>query len=108
MANFTNNVKLIWDELNEYGESVKEDGIDVTTQLFKTAILLNANNSNDNGKVNMSNFSKVKIQFNEEYAGITLGNGTLKAVIEMKDKKGQSASDCRNSVYYRETDCRRN
>ena len=88
MANFTNNVKLIWDELNEYGESVKEDGIDVTTQLFKTAILLNANNSNDNGKVNMSNFSKVKIQFNEEYAGITLGNGTLKAVIEMKDKKG--------------------
>ena len=36
----------------------------------------------------MSNFSKVKIQFNEEYAGITLGNGTLKAVIEMKDKKG--------------------
>ena len=88
MANFTNNVKLIWDELNEYGESVKEDGIDVTAQLFKTAILLNANNSNDNGKVNMSNFSKVKIQFNEEYAGITLGNGTLKAVIEMKDKKG--------------------
>ncbi len=88
MANFTNNVKLIWDELNEYGESVKEDGIDVTTQLFKTAILLNANNSNDNGKVNMSNFSKVKIQFSEEYAGITLGNGTLKAVIEMKDKKG--------------------
>ena len=47
MANFTNNVKLIWDELNEYGESVKEDGIDVTAQLFKTAILLNANNSND-------------------------------------------------------------
>jgi hypothetical protein len=88
MANFTNNVKLIWDELNEYGESVKEDGIDVTAKLFKTAILLNANNSNDNGKVNMSNFSKVKIQFNEEYAGITLGNGTLKAVIEMKDKKG--------------------
>ena len=88
MANFTNNVKLIWDELNEYGESVKEDGIDVTAQLFKTAILLNANNSNDNGKVNMSNFSKVKIQFNEEYAGITLGNGTLKAVIEMKDRKG--------------------
>ena len=88
MANFTNKVKLIWDELNEYGESVKEDGIDVTAQLFKTAILLNANNSNDNGKVNMSNFSKVKIQFNEEYAGITLGNGTLKAVIEMKDKKG--------------------
>ena len=88
MANFTNNVKLIWDELNEYCESVKEDGIDVTAQLFKTAILLNANNSNDNGKVNMSNFSKVKIQFNEEYAGITLGNGTLKAVIEMKDKKG--------------------
>ena len=88
MANFTNNVKLIWDELNEYGESVKEDGIDVTAQLFKTAILLNANNSNDNGKVNMSNFSKVKIQFNEEYAGITLGNGTLKAVIEMKDEKG--------------------
>ncbi len=88
MANFTHNVKLIWDELNEYGESVKEDGIDVTAQLFKTAILLNANNSNDNGKVNMSNFSKVKIQFNEEYAGITLGNGTLKAVIEMKDKKG--------------------
>ena len=88
MANFTDNVKLIWDELNEYGESVKEDGIDVTAQLFKTAILLNANNSNDNGKVNMSNFSKVKIQFNEKYAGITLGNGTLKAVIEMKDKKG--------------------
>ena len=88
MANFTNNVKLIWDELNEYGESVKEDGIDVTAKLFKTAILLNANNSNDNGKVNMSNFSKVKIQFSEEYAGITLGNGTLKAVIEMKDKKG--------------------
>ena len=87
MANFTNNVKLIWDELNEYGESVKEDGINVTAQLFKTAILLNANNSNDNGKVNMSNFSKVEIQFNEEYAGITLGNGTLKAVIEMKDKK---------------------
>ena len=88
MANFTNNVKLIWDELNEYGESVKEDGIDVTAQLFKTAILLNANNSNDNGKVNMSNFSKVKIQFSAKYAGITLGNGTLKAVIEMKDKKG--------------------
>ena len=50
-------MKLIWDELNEYGESVKEDGIDVTAQLFKTAILLKDTN-NDNGKVNnMSNFS---------------------------------------------------
>lgn len=54
-------MKLIWDELNEYGEFVKEDGIDVIVKLFKIVIFLNVNNSNDNGKVNMFNFFKVKI-----------------------------------------------
>lgn len=85
-------VKLVWDELNEYGESVVEGGIDVTTKLLSGIDVLTADGVdkvNNADITNNAHFGKLKIQFSEQYEGITLSNGTLKAIVSMKNKAGE-------------------
>ena len=77
------NIKLIWDEWNEFGESVVEDGIDVTDALYGSHDYLTATGANHVNWADVTNkdFAKLYIAFKENYPGITLGNGQLKAVV---------------------------
>ena len=81
-------VKIFWDQWNEYGESVVEGGIDVTTQLYLGRAWLNAAGSStyaDGSAIAPKDYAQLYIKFKRDYPGITLGNGQLKAVVTLQN-----------------------